>query len=315
MKHIRSYLLRKAPAGRVKTELARLFDDDAAGAALLLNERVMNLPPELAPRIQSNLVEDLEWAVAHAPSEADRAIFAGVRHVLVLAPCFAERAARPPKAGCGSSTTVGAGKKSRKAAGAATAAASAGVGDGDAEAEAADPHSVGPMSIAAAGSAAAGGAVPHSFFHFEEELYAELADIDFAFPVEPVDGSGRQSSSAAAQPRSIGEAGAGAAANTAAASSAAAASSSLDAPSSFSAPLRVAQLRRVLILGREALGRGVAAMDDLLARAQAAAAEEGGAIGSGVGAAAAAMVAAASGDSAAEAGAAAAPPSKRSRTH
>jgi hypothetical protein len=55
MKAIRKYVVGKAPeAGGVRARLSALFDaqegDEALG--ILVNERVVNMPPELAPATQ-----------------------------------------------------------------------------------------------------------------------------------------------------------------------------------------------------------------------------------------------------------------------
>lgn len=74
MKAIRRYLVSRAPeAGGVRARLDALFDgSDASGLGLLLNERVVNMPPELAPAIQVRVLGG--WVGGgHRPVAADRA--------------------------------------------------------------------------------------------------------------------------------------------------------------------------------------------------------------------------------------------------
>lgn len=67
----------------------------AEGLGLLLNERVVNMPPELAPSILSNLRDDVKWASSSAKvAAADRARFASLSHLLIVAPCWIERGAK-----------------------------------------------------------------------------------------------------------------------------------------------------------------------------------------------------------------------------
>ena len=90
MKQIRSYLVRKAPAGKARATLARLLDEPHAQAALLVNERVVNLPAELVPDVQASLQADLTWARERASVAEDREAFSGIKHIILVAPCFRE---------------------------------------------------------------------------------------------------------------------------------------------------------------------------------------------------------------------------------
>ena len=149
LQQVRTYLLRKAPAGAPRAALERLFEP-AAGTALLLNERVLNLPAELVPGVQESLHADLAWARANALDGKQRAAFAAIQRVLVVAPCFGCFAPR---------ATAG-------------AAAAAGRASAAAAKPAAKPAVAKPADAATLG-----------YYHFEEEVLAAGAELAFAFPV------------------------------------------------------------------------------------------------------------------------------------
>lgn len=60
-----SFILRKAhkfaSKGVLRT-LQHVFKGKLGNAGVLLNERVLNLPPELAPALHNALLEDIVWA-------------------------------------------------------------------------------------------------------------------------------------------------------------------------------------------------------------------------------------------------------------
>lgn len=46
-----------------KEQLYGLLEDESKRVGLLLNERMMNIPPEVAPGVVKSIVEELEWAI------------------------------------------------------------------------------------------------------------------------------------------------------------------------------------------------------------------------------------------------------------
>lgn len=73
VKQIADYVVDKSRAhssGLLKGKLAELLNRDSTGAGgagdvgLILTERLINLPPQLAPPMYKMLLEELEWAVA-----------------------------------------------------------------------------------------------------------------------------------------------------------------------------------------------------------------------------------------------------------
>ena len=140
---LKAYLLKKA--GRDEAALAALAAAWAAPATLglLLNERIFNMPPELAPAVHDSLLQDLAWAKVHAPGDC-RVAFQDVTQVLVVAPCWLE------------------------AAGGAAAGSAAAGGGGSAG--------------ALGGGAVPPGYLAH-YLRFEEALWAGEATARFAFAV------------------------------------------------------------------------------------------------------------------------------------
>ena len=59
-KDIRAYLLAHCKDSKKRAALSALFDGGRVG--LLLNERVVNVPPELCPALHGALCADIEWA-------------------------------------------------------------------------------------------------------------------------------------------------------------------------------------------------------------------------------------------------------------
>ncbi len=46
-----------------KEQIEKLFNDSSKGLGLILNERMINIPPELAPPLHKMLYEEMENAV------------------------------------------------------------------------------------------------------------------------------------------------------------------------------------------------------------------------------------------------------------
>jgi hypothetical protein len=93
LRALRAFTLRRA-AGRggdaARDALAAVWDAPAS-LGLLLNERIYNMPPEIAPPLHEALLQDVAWAKESAPLET-RAAFHALTHVLVVAPLWLERA-------------------------------------------------------------------------------------------------------------------------------------------------------------------------------------------------------------------------------
>jgi protein BCP1 len=96
VKEMQRFLLNKCPdagkEGDLKSELASYFDGSKGRLSLLLSERMMNFPPELAPSIYASLVQDRQWAQdqCQAAGETDAAAQLRPDWLLCLAPCARE---------------------------------------------------------------------------------------------------------------------------------------------------------------------------------------------------------------------------------
>ena len=189
---------------------------------LLLNERVVNMPPELAPSLHESLLRDLEWARANAGDEETKGALGGLKTLVALAPCFSERASEAEVAAVAAAGANAAGRKAggkaRKPrhdkAGASSSASSSSSSAAAAEEEAAPASSASSTAgIDATNSSSSGsgnGEVASSsssssssvssssskkdplglgpgwathFLHFEEELYDAQAVASFGFRV------------------------------------------------------------------------------------------------------------------------------------
>ena len=60
IKAIAKYLLGKAPSAAARAAVKAAFE--GKNTALLLSERMVNMPPEIAPTLYKCLLDDLEWA-------------------------------------------------------------------------------------------------------------------------------------------------------------------------------------------------------------------------------------------------------------
>jgi protein BCP1 len=67
IKQIRSYLIGKSPPS-LKPKLEQLFGDKTKQLGLLINDRILNLPHELVPRLHTCLLEDIAWACKNQAS-------------------------------------------------------------------------------------------------------------------------------------------------------------------------------------------------------------------------------------------------------
>lgn len=91
MKDIINYIIRKGKDEAVKGKLRAMVDSpNSSGLGLLVNERVLNMPPELAPALLDNLLKDIEWAKEKA-IESERQLY-DFKHFLFVSPCWLEKA-------------------------------------------------------------------------------------------------------------------------------------------------------------------------------------------------------------------------------
>lgn len=292
-------------------KLTSVWEDPAgSGLGLLLNERVVNMPPELAPAVHDSLARDLEWAKANAASEGVKAAFAGLKTLALLAPCFSEKASeqaiRAHAAAVADAGAHAAGRKAGKArkprhakAAAPSSSSSSSSSSAAAESEGADEAAEeGSSSSSSSSSAAAAGSGYNSstkdplglgagwlthYLHFEEELFASQATTSYAFRVKDF-----SKESAELPQGDIGASssveGAGAGGKKRKAAAAASSSSSSSSSSSAAAvpvedvpgepqakSLRAPASRRVVAFPAAALPVCVDAMKHLLVEAQTAA--------------------------------------------
>jgi len=62
IQQIWKYLLNKAPDSEIQGQLRALMDDSARPLGLILNERMVNVPAELAPQLHKSLFEEIARA-------------------------------------------------------------------------------------------------------------------------------------------------------------------------------------------------------------------------------------------------------------
>ncbi|KIY96067.1 putative Protein BCCIP like protein [Monoraphidium neglectum] len=81
MGQVRDYVLRKCG----DEELRRRFQEAwaAEGTALLINERLINSPPQLAPPLVQALFDEIQWATEDEPTQELRDTFKLQRYLLV----------------------------------------------------------------------------------------------------------------------------------------------------------------------------------------------------------------------------------------
>jgi hypothetical protein len=163
MKDIRSYLLSHCKDAARRSALELLLSVGRVG--LLLNERVVNVPPELCPALHESLSADLEWAKSHALPALKRQL--DFDTLLMISPCFAERL---PAADATAVATKG---KHRSAASRSRARPS------------------GATTSSGAPDVDVGVGWTAHFLRFEEEIYASQASLAYTFRVaEDENGTG-----------------------------------------------------------------------------------------------------------------------------
>ncbi|GBF97124.1 hypothetical protein Rsub_10135 [Raphidocelis subcapitata] len=80
-KQVKEFLLGKAPDEAARKQFAEAWD--AEGTALMINERLINAPPQLAPPLMQALFDEIAWATEDEPSEEARRAFKLKRFVLI----------------------------------------------------------------------------------------------------------------------------------------------------------------------------------------------------------------------------------------
>lgn len=85
VQQIRAYLIDKCPSGKA-ARLKTLLENRESACAILVNERMVNLPPQLVPQMHGSLCQDITWARENAEDEADE-LEQAFDYVVVVAPC------------------------------------------------------------------------------------------------------------------------------------------------------------------------------------------------------------------------------------
>lgn len=99
VKEMQRFLLAKSPAATAadkttgpKQELLPYLDGSKGRLSLLLSERMINFPPELAPSMYASLIQDRQWAQDQRDAAGDAEAAAQLRPdwLLCMAPCAKE---------------------------------------------------------------------------------------------------------------------------------------------------------------------------------------------------------------------------------
>lgn len=194
MQQIVKYIMNKVSAlpnnYRIYNRFNRLFSSSNSRLGLLLNERVVNMPPEIAPALHNSLLQDVAWA-QNKSSNPDAYKF---DYVLVLSPCWVEQTNEATVAQFKSmveeSSLLAAqvakeplnrGKDAKKKKAEKEAASAS-----DSEDEGEDDNGNSLKKYQLIYKNKVPGALVH-YYHFEEELWEKEAKIFFSFPVETKD--------------------------------------------------------------------------------------------------------------------------------
>eukprot|EP00946_MAST-07B_sp_MAST-7B-sp1_P002791 g2791.t1 len=111
-----NFLLSVCPNASKAAELTAAMTDEALQAAplgLLVNERYVNMPPELTPVIHKQLVEDLKWSVEKLEPPEARAQW-NLKRLLVVSRCFVDGSSHGHGAGGAVGNPSGLKKKKKK---------------------------------------------------------------------------------------------------------------------------------------------------------------------------------------------------------
>jgi len=71
MKEIITYVLNKSDAHNDKhNELLQILKEEPEKVGLVINERMINLSPQLVPTLHNQLLEDIKWVIQENGEEA-----------------------------------------------------------------------------------------------------------------------------------------------------------------------------------------------------------------------------------------------------
>mmetsp|Transcript_37406 Transcript_37406/g.105582 ORF Transcript_37406/g.105582 Transcript_37406/m.105582 type:complete len:313 (-) Transcript_37406:158-1096(-) len=96
LKQIRDFLHRKCKDSAHKLELTKAWDSDGTG--LIVSERLVNVPPQIAPPLIQALFDEIEWATEDEPTQELRESFKFEQYI-VLTRVYVDPAAQRPNAG------------------------------------------------------------------------------------------------------------------------------------------------------------------------------------------------------------------------
>ena len=107
-------VLQRTADPKARDAVQKLLDDASQPTALVISERMLNMPLALVPNLVDSLLQDIDWAAANAPKE-ERASFRFSRLVLLAQVAHATAGASGDAAAAGTDTGVAGGKKRKKA--------------------------------------------------------------------------------------------------------------------------------------------------------------------------------------------------------
>lgn len=86
---VRQFLLDRCPPDQHQRLSVALTGKPGEGVGLLINERMINFPPQLVPNMLDSLCQDMAWALDNAENEQEAAEFR-FDHLVVVSPCSEE---------------------------------------------------------------------------------------------------------------------------------------------------------------------------------------------------------------------------------
>jgi len=99
VKQIKNHLLSKVKDVVKKKQLEKLFEDESESLGLIINERMVNVPPELATPMHKALYEEIQWA--HEDEDDPKKSPWSFSNYLLVTSTYTESSAddKPPKKG------------------------------------------------------------------------------------------------------------------------------------------------------------------------------------------------------------------------
>eukprot|EP00327_Prymnesium_parvum_P028172 CAMPEP_0195578478 /NCGR_PEP_ID=MMETSP0814-20130614/12156_1 /TAXON_ID=97485 /ORGANISM="Prymnesium parvum, Strain Texoma1" /LENGTH=321 /DNA_ID=CAMNT_0040715017 /DNA_START=17 /DNA_END=982 /DNA_ORIENTATION=+ len=82
VQQITASVLQRASDPQGRQAIEKMLDDSSQAIALIVYERMLNMPPALVPHLLDALLQDIEWALTNAPQE-ERASFHFTRFFLL----------------------------------------------------------------------------------------------------------------------------------------------------------------------------------------------------------------------------------------